>query len=456
MSTFKVTCAGGTQSPTGSNFLVELGDKKILIDCGLHQGEKVSLDDNREAFSYAPAGIDMLFVTHGHLDHVGRIPKLIKDGFHGTIYSTAPTRDIAELIMLDSMGVLEKEAQREGKEPLYEEKHVFEAMRRWKTVAYHEEVVISVMGDHAIIQYFDAGHILGSGMVVIKYKGKRLAFTGDLGNTPSPLMCDTEKLTGIDYLFMESVYGDRNHEDYMTRVALLKETIIATIKKNGVLMIPAFSVERTQEIIFYFNSLVEQQQIPQVPVYLDSPLGINVTEVYKKYEHLFNENVVTTIKKGDDIFAFKGLVITRTTEESKRISEEPSPKIIIAGSGMSNGGRIVHHETQYLPDPNNTLLLVGYQAAGTPGRRIADGAKKVVLQGVEVPIRAKVMQIHGFSAHKDSDHLIAFAGAMRDTLKKVFIILGEPDSSYFLAQRLYEEYDYKVSVPKRGEVIELE
>jgi metallo-beta-lactamase family protein len=456
MSTFTVTFAGGAQTPTGSNFILDVGGKRILIDCGLYQGEKVSLDNNMAAFTYDVKSIDALFVTHAHLDHVGRIPKLVRDGYTNPIYSTQATREIAELVLLDSMGVLGKEAARENKPVLYQEKDVFDAMRLWKDLTYHQKFEIAGSDGPIIAEYYDSGHILGSGIITFTYQGKKIAFTGDLGNTPSPLMRDTELIDDLDYLAIESVYGDRNHEDYETRVSLLKDAITSTIKAGGTLMIPAFSVERTQELLYYFNQLVEKGDIPLVPVYLDSPLAINVTAVYKKYEALFNVTANSIIKSGDDIFNFKGLVMTKTPEESKSINNVVGPKVIMAGSGMSNGGRILHHEARYLSDSKSTLLVVGYQATGTLGRKLVDGAKEVIIHGVPVPVRARIVNIHGFSAHKDSDHLVEFAGASQGKIKKAFVILGEPKSAYFLAQRLHEEYGYDVTVPELDQKVELE
>lgn len=456
MSTFSVTFAGGAQTPTGSNFILDVGGKRILIDCGLYQGEKVSLDTNMLPFTYDVKSIDMLFITHSHLDHVGRIPKLVRDGYTNPIYSTAATREVAELVLLDSMGVLGKEAKRENKPTLYEEKDVFEAMRLWKDLTYHQKFEIEGAMGPIIAEYYDSGHILGSGIITFSYQGKKIAFTGDLGNTPSPLMRDTEMIDDLDYLCIESVYGDRNHEDYDARIGLLKDAITSTIKAGGTLMIPAFSVERTQELLYYFNQLVEKGDIPLVPVYLDSPLAINVTAVYKKYESLFNVTANSIIKSGDDIFNFKGLVMTKTPEESKSINNVTGPKVIMAGSGMSNGGRILHHEAKYLGDEKSTLLVVGYQAYGTLGRKLVDGAKEIMIHGMPVQVRARIVNIHGFSAHKDSDHLIEFAGASHAKLKKVFVILGEPKSAFFLAQRLHEEYGYSVTVPELDQKFELE
>lgn len=442
--------------PTGSNFLVEFGGKKILIDCGLVQGEKYSIPINREPFAYDTSSVDMLIVTHSHLDHVGRIPCLVRAGFKGTIVSTEPTREMAELILLDSMGVLGKEAAHESVDPLYEEKDVFDAVRLWTQTAEYEKPFIFKTDDgDAQITFHDAGHILGSATVEIAYKGKKLAFTGDLGNTPSPLMHDTTPLHNIDYLVMESVYGDRNHKDKDKRVDILKEAITSTIRKGGTVIIPAFSIERTQELLLAFNELVEKQMIPFTPVYLDSPLGINITKVYKKHESWFNENTEKIIKSGDDIFMFKGLIKTPSKEESKGINADTRPKVIIAGSGMSNGGRIVHHEEHYLPDPKNTIVIVGFQAPNTLGRHIVEGAKEVYIHGNMVPVRARMVNIHGFSAHKDSDHLVEFVGSTSETLKKIMVVLGEPKSAYFLGQKLHETYQVPVDVPEKGDVIEL-
>jgi metallo-beta-lactamase family protein len=456
MSTFTVTFANGTQMPTGSNFLIEVGGKRILVDCGLVQGERYAAPINQEPFPYDTGSIDYLFVTHSHLDHVGRIPRLVRDGFVGKIMSTAPTRDMAELIMLDSMGVLAKEAEHTGEQPLYEEKNVLDALRLWDTSLEYEKPFSIPGADGAIsVIAHDAGHILGSTMYEFVYQGKHLVFTGDLGNTPSPLMKDTTALTHIDYLVIESVYGDRNHKDKDRRIEILKEAITSTINKGGTVIIPAFSIERTQELLLAFNELVETKQIPEVPFYLDSPLGINITKVYKKYESWFNENTEKIIKSGDDIFSFKGLVQTASPDESKAISRDTRPKIIIAGSGMSNGGRILHHEAHYLPDPKNTIIIVGYQSVGTLGRKIIENEKEIVIHGQPVKVHARVVNIHGFSAHKDSDHLIEFVASTASTLKKIFVVLGESKSAYFLGQRLHEVYQVPVLVPAKGDVVEL-
>jgi metallo-beta-lactamase family protein len=255
---------------------------------------------------------------------------------------------------------------------------------------------------------------------------------------------------------MESVYGDRNHKDKDRRIEIFKEAVTSTIQKGGTVLIPAFSIERTQEILLAFNELIEHKQIPEVPVYLNSPLGINITKVYKKYESWFNQNIQGEIKKGEDIFNFKGLIQTPSPEESKAINGDHRPKVIIAGSGMSNGGRILYHEEKYLPDPNSTIIIAGYQSVGTIGRKIVDEEREIIIHGHIVPLRARVVNIHGFSAHKDSEHLVSFVDSTKNTLKKVVVVLGEPKSAYFLGQRIHEEYNVPVVVPEKGDVIEFD
>ncbi len=449
----KVTFAGGTGGPTGSNFLFEADGKKILIDCGLVQGSKMSEDDNKRPFEYDVTSIDMLFITHAHLDHVGRIPFLVKSGFNGKIYSTPPTKDLAELMLNDGFHLMRKEAQRENTEPLYGVDDIKRALSLWETLPYHE---VMNLADDMTVLLRDAGHILGSAMIEITYNGKKILFSGDLGNSPAPLLKDTEYVADIDYLLIESVYGDRVHEKREERQKLLKNVIEDTINRKGVLLIPAFSLERTQELLFEINDLVEHDRIPKIPVFLDSPLAIKATAVYKKYESYFNTEAKEIIKSGDDVFKFPMLKFTEDVEDSKAILGVHPPKIIIAGSGMSNGGRILHHEKNYLSDPDTTLLLVGYQAVGTPGRLMQEGAKSVRIMGEEVTLNGRVVVIHGYSAHRDMDGLFDFVQHMQDNVKKVFVVMGEPKASAFLAQRLRDYLGVNAFVPKSGESVTLD
>ncbi|MEN9852298.1 MAG: hypothetical protein RI996_241 [Candidatus Parcubacteria bacterium] len=447
----------GARTVTGSNFLISSNNRKILVDCGLLQGEKMADEINAEDFPYNPGEVDALFVTHAHMDHVGRIPKLVRDGFKGPIYSTNATKDLAALMLDDALHLLTHEAEREQTEPLYELADVKHTMAMWHGFEYHKPIHIDKDTEEEIqVILRDAGHVLGSSMIEITYNGKKVVFTGDLGNSPAPILRDTEVLSDIDYLIMESVYGDRNHESHAERDEKLRRIITESVERGGTLIIPAFSLERTQDLLFEINTMVEKKLIPRVPIYLDSPLAIKITEVYKKYEYLFNHDTQSIIKSGDDIFKFPGLIMTPETEESKAINYTQGPKIVMAGSGMMNGGRIIHHARNYLGDEKNTILLVGYQAIGTPGRFIDEGASQVSLFGVTVPIKAKVEKIFGYSAHKDSDHLAQMVENIASSVKHVYVVLGEPKASFFLAQKISDHYGVQVSVPEKGESVELD
>ncbi|MBU0612343.1 MBL fold metallo-hydrolase [Patescibacteria group bacterium] len=447
----KITFCGGAGSVTGANFLFEVYGKKILVDCGLTQGSKLADDINWDPFSYNPKEIDILFVTHSHIDHIGRIPKLIHDGFRGKIYSTFPTKALIDPMLKDTAGILSKNKEFSLHE-IYSDNNIKLALSLWQGFEYHEKIKIT---ENLEASFLNAGHILGSAMVEFIFNKKKFVFTGDLGNSPSPILPDCERITDADYLIMESTYGDRNHESRNDRKNMLEDAIEENVKKKGTLMIPTFSLERTQELLFEINDLIERGSIPLVPFFLDSPLAIKLTDIYKKFESYLNDEAKKLIESGKDVFVFPGLRPTLEAEQSRTILRMPNPKIIIAGSGMSSGGRIVHHEKQYLPDPNNMLLLTGYQSVGTPGRLIQEGDKTVRIYGEDVTVRAKVITIHGYSGHKDSDNLLSFVEDTQETLRKVFVVMGEPKSSMFLAQKIRDNLGVETSVPELGESISL-
>ncbi len=447
----KLTFWGGAGSVTGANYLLECGGRKFLVDCGLHQEGHYAEHTNFEPFPYNPREITDVFITHAHIDHIGLIPKLVKDGFKGLIHSTPPTRDFAEFLLLDSEHILMKEAMREKKPPLYVTEDVGKAMEQWQGVPYHQAMECGP----ARATFFDAGHVLGSSIIRIEAEGKTVLFSGDLGNSPPPIIRSTEKLEAADYCVIESTYGDRAHENVGSRREMLEDAVEETVASGGTLMIPAFALERTQELLFHLHELFEQGRIPKIPVFLDSPLAIKLTEVYRKYESYYNHDMQRLVRSGDDFLNFPGLRLTLATEQSKEINDVPSPKIIIAGSGMSHGGRIVHHERRYLPDPKSAILFVGYQTHGSLGRAIMDGAETVKIFGEEVPVRARKIQIAGYSAHADQPQLLEWLRPLRKTLKKVFVVQGESGASEVLAAKIRDDLAVMAVVPKKGESFEL-
>lgn len=451
----KIYFYGGAGAVTGANYLLEEGNKngkKIMVDCGLKQGSRYAERQNFEPFPYDPKEIEAVFITHSHLDHIGRLPKLFKDGFRGKIYSTPPAKDFAELMLLDSENILSKEAEKEGLPPLYSEADVFELMKIWETVEYHQPIRI----DPFTIKFFDAGHILGSAIIKVWGERRDVVFSGDLGNSPSPIIKPTEKIEAADYCLIESTYGNRLHERVDERQQILEDVIEDTVKRGGTLLIPAFAMERTQELLYHLNNLFNEGRVPKVPVFIDSPLAIKLTNVYKKHQKYFNLEASTLSRWDKDILDFPGLKATLTTEESKKINDVPPPKVIIAGSGMSHGGRILHHERRYLPDPKSTILFIGYQAEGSLGRLILDGAEKVKIFGEEVPVKCQKVAIGGYSAHADQSQLLSWLWPMRTTLKKVFVVQGEKEASEALAQKIKDELAVEAIIPAVGESFELE
>ena len=439
---------------TGANYLLEVGHTKILIDCGLQQGSRYSERENFEPFPYDPSEVEALFVSHAHIDHVGRIPMLYKAGFRGKIYSTPPTKDCAEFLLLDSEHILAREAEDEGREPPYNASDVTEVMKCWEKRRYHEEMQIRDIR----IEFWDAGHVLGSASTMVFAEGKKVLFSGDLGNIDSPFIVGKEYPKEADYVLCESVYGGRIHGDVESRKKKMEQVIIETAKAGGVLMIPAFALERTQQLLFELNDLVEHNKIPDLPIFLDSPLAIRLTSVYQKYSRdpmYFNTEAMELIRHGDAIFDFPGLHTSLTTRESKQIARVPPPKVVIAGAGMSNGGRILHHEQLYVSDPQSTILFLGYQAKGSLGRQILDRAEYVKILGERVPVRCRVEAIGGYSAHADQDELIHWLSGFRGSVKKVFVTQGEEEEAEALAARARKELGLDVEVPEPQSSVEL-
>ena len=444
---------GGAGKVTGSNFLLDTGGAKFLVDCGLVQGRHSAEEDNWKPFPYAPVDIQFLIITHAHIDHIGRIPKLVKDGFKGRIISTEATKALAEPLLLDSMELLAHEAEKHGKPVLYESHDIGRAMKLWEGVTYHKMLELA---DGVVLQFLDAGHILGSAMAQFRRGGKTIVFTGDLGGGNSPLLAPHDALPQTNYLVMESVYGDRVRGGDKNRREELENVIEEAAARGGTLLIPAFSTERTQDLLYEVGTLMKEKRIPKMPVYLDSPLATKITAAYLAHPEYFVPDMRARVVAGENIFAFPELVFVEDAEESRRLTNKPGPKIIIAGSGMSSGGRVHAHEKMLLKDPASTVLIVGYQAAGSLGRRLIEGQTQIKLMGESITVRAKVEAIYGYSAHMDGEALLEFVNKSQQGLERVFVVMGEPAASSFLVQRIRDYLSVKATAPEAGEKAEIE
>lgn len=450
----KLTFYGAAGSVTGSHFLLDTGTTRLLVDCGLRQG--MGEEHNWDPLPYDPKSISKLFVTHAHLDHVGLIPKLVAAGFAGEIISTRATKALAEPMLYDAMEILQHNAHRLGKQELYDGGDIKKALSQWRGVGYHDKVILD---GGVVAQLFDAGHILGSAMVHFERDRRSIAFTGDLGGGNSPLLPPTEELPPAQYLVMEGTYGDRTRPDDSERLNKLEDVIEDAVKRGGTLIIPAFSTERTQDLLFDIRALMSESRIPSLSVYLDSPLAEKITDAYLSHPEYFAPEIKARVEKGEKIFSFPQLTFVGTPEESHELDSMDKQKIILAGSGMSSGGRIFGHEKKYLPDQNSTLLIVGYQAVGTIGRQLVEGAKTIVVRGSgeKIPVRAKIETLYGYSAHSDGEGLLEFANkAAAKGCKEIFVVHGEPASTAFLSQRIRDYLGTKATAPEAGDSVTIE
>lgn len=450
----KLTFSGANREVTGSCYHVETPSQRIVLDCGMFQGGKYAEDKNALPFPFDPKAVDNVVVTHAHNDHIGRLPKLYRDGFRGKLFATGPTAELTMLNLRDAAHLVKEEAERHGKEPLFTAADVEPLQDMWSVVPYHEEFQIGggMSGFMA-----DAGHILGSASVKLVYEDRHVVFSGDLGNTPVPLLRNGECLNGAEVVIIESTYGNRVHETGEERSTFLREAILGTIRNKGVLLIPAFALERTQELLFELNQLHATKQIPTLPIFLDSPLAISTTEIFRQNVDFFNPEAKQDLLKFGDLFSFPGLRYTATSDESKHILKVPGPKVIIAGSGMMNGGRILHHLRNYLHLKNTTVLIVGFQVEGSLGRRLHDGEKHVNIYGVDIDVEATVKACGAFSGHADYPGLMhwmhCFSGKPP---KKVYVTHGELNSALSFSQSVEEQLHLASGVPEYGETVDLE
>lgn len=448
---------GAAGEVTGSATLLEFDDTKILVDCGVFQGGDFVEERNSEPFSFNPASLSGVIVTHAHLDHIGRLPLLIKGGYRGLIFATPPTVDLIKLVLEDAHNVMEYNHKKLGSPILYTLEDVAETIARLKRVDYYEETIFG--GANKIsFKFYDAGHVFGSAFVEVLADHKKIVFSGDVGNVKVPILRDTDALPeDIDLLVCESTYGNRTHETKFDRKAIIKKVITEAAERGGTILIPAFSVERTQEILYDLNELIDfDKSLPSsLPIFLDSPLAINATEVFNHHTKYFDEEALKFLFTGDDLFRFKGLTVCYSSDESKKINHVPGQKIIIAGAGMMNGGRILHHALRYLSDPKTTLFFTGFQAANTLGRRILDGQSSVRIFHENVSVRSSVVYHDVMSAHADRIRLFDWIKNRGAAPKAVCLNHGDPEQAAPLASKLSAELGVKTSLANLKEIIEL-
>ena len=472
-----ITFLGAAKTVTGSNFLVEAAGKKFLVDCGMYQGKAALEMENSEEFLYDVSKIDFMLLTHAHIDHSGRIPKLYNEGFRGPIYAHRATVDLCSIMLPDSGHIQETEVEwknrkrlRAGLEPLpplYTAEEAAKCLEIFKPVEY--DTIIDV-ADNIQVRYNDAGHMLGSSIIEIwvteNGKTEKIVFTGDLGNNDIPLLDSPTMIDDADYLVMESTYGSRLHMRNDDKAKIFLDVVSETLDHGGRVVIPSFAVGRTQEILYEIDKIKDShkddeefqrkyQQLMKTPVFVDSPLAISATEVFKKNTDLFEEEVQEKLRHGDHPLEFPGLQFTRTADESKALNETYYPSIIISASGMCDIGRIKHHLKHNLWNPASTILFVGYQAPGTLGRTIVDGADKVKIFGEEIAVNARIEYIEGYSGHADQEWLLNFVYSFIRKPKHIFLVHGEEESEEVLKGLIEKNTEIPVTIPSFGEKYEV-
>ena len=466
--TLKLSFLGAAQNVTGSSFLLEADDFRILVDCGLYQ-ERELRSRNWNPFMFRPSDLDAVLLTHGHLDHCGLLPKLVHEGFRGKIYCTPATYDIVKISLLDSAHIQEEDAEfkrrrheREGRRgrfpevPLYTTEDVKATLPLFSPVRY-EELFLKSHGIEAT--FHDAGHVLGSAMIklLIERNGKKrsILFSGDVGRWDKPILRDPTLFEEADYVVVESTYGNRLHEDSKDTAERLCDVINTAVKTGGNIVIPSFALERTQEVLYHLNMLLMEDRIPHLMVFVDSPMAIRISEVFENHPELFDEEMMELIRRRESPFDFPGLKMVRTVHGSKAINRIRGTAIIIAGSGMCTGGRVKHHLVTNISRAESTILFIGYQAKGTLGREIVEGAKKVRILGRKHPVRARIVKIGGFSAHADRDELFRWLSALKRPPMRVFVVHGETESARSFSDFLREKKGWNVFVPSYRDKVSL-
>jgi len=440
----KITFCGAAREVTGSCYFVETTKAKFLVDCGLFQGGMVADEKNEADFPFKAKDLDFVLLTHAHLDHSGRLPLLHKRGFRGKIYTTHPSIDLTKIILEDSVNLINEEAERENIKPLYQITDLVGIEHSFIGSHYRKPKTVKGVS----FEFFDAGHILGSAQIKIIADGHTIVFSGDLGNPPVPLLRPTEFIDSADYVVMESTYGNKRHEDFHLRKSRLISAISKSISKNGTLLIPAFAIERAQEILTQINEVVEKGGLPHFPMFLDSPMAIKATEVFKLYPDYYNQESLHNLTKDDDLFSFPGLKLTYTSDQSKKINSVHPPKVILAGSGMMHGGRILHHLRHNIENSNTTILIVGFVVENSLGRRLLEGDKSVKIFGQPYKVKAQVEAIGAFSSHADQPKLLEWLDHFTHKPKKIFITHGEVNSALDFSESVKSTMGIATEVPE--------
>jgi metallo-beta-lactamase family protein len=462
----KITFLGAAGTVTGSRHLLTIKNKNYLIDCGLFQGPKADRLRNWEPFAIPPQEIERVFLTHAHIDHTGWLPRLGKQGFKGSIQCTYATHDLCQIMLKDSAHLQEEDAKWANQKgfskhkpalPLYTIEDAEKVLTQFESVFYGQEYFDAIPGYR--VKFKDAGHILGSSFIEIKkeigQQSRKLVFSGDFGRASQPLLKAPTQIFNVDYLVMESTYGDRLHSNIDPGEELIR-VINDSHKRGGVLVIPAFAVGRSQMLLYKIREFEEQGLIPTLPVFLDSPMAIESVDVYSKHPADLNLQSRIAVYQGKKLFRPKDLRVCKSREESQAINEIKSGAIIISASGMATGGRILHHLAERLPIANNTVLFIGYQAEGTRGRSIQEGQPTVKIHGEDVPIKAHVESIEGASAHGDYNEMIAWLMGFNKAPERVFIVHGDPNSSAAMAQKIRDYFGWDVVIPKLSDSFELD
>ncbi len=460
----RISFYGATGTVTGSRFLLEIQDRKFLIDCGLFQGPKELRLKNWDPFPVSPADIDMVLLTHAHIDHSGYLPRFCADGFQGIIACTDATYDLCEIMLKDSAYLQEEDARWANKKgfskhkpakPLYDTADAEKALTYFSPLHYGED---SYVGDDLRLKFKDAGHILGSSIVDIKTvngaDSRKIVFSGDLGRPNSLLLRDPAQVYDVDYLVLESTYGQRLHDDRPVDLELAR-VINESVERKGVLVIPSFAVGRTQALLYMIRELEEKGKIPSLPVYVDSPMAIDAMEIFKR--RIVDQNMTgrALTLTGKKIFQPRELHLCKSRDDSKAINQVKNPAIIVSASGMVTGGRILHHLQNRLPHKENTVLFIGYQAEGTRGRAILDGSEYIKIHGRQVPVKAKIEMITGFSAHADYNEILAWLMAFNHPPEKTFLVHGEPQAAVSLAEKIRQHFGWDVVIPEYGQSFKL-